>query len=46
MTVGSFMLKPGLTVPEIVGITAALFAGYVLISSIPYLFRYVKISTM
>ena len=46
MTVGGFMVKPGLSVPKIVGTTAPLFAGYVLISSLPDLFRYVKISTM
>jgi hypothetical protein len=38
--------KPGSIVVKLVGAAAFLFAGYVLLTSLPDLRRYIKISTM
>jgi uncharacterized protein DUF6893 len=40
------MTKSGLTAPKVVGTVTLLLAGYVLITSLPDLFRYIRISTM
>ena len=40
------MMKSGLTATKVVGAVTLLLAEYAVVSSLPDLFRYIKISTM
>jgi hypothetical protein len=39
-------MKLLLSAPKVIGTVTLLFAGYVLLSSLPDLYRYIKINTM